>query len=523
MSNYDFSRYPATLALLLILSTCNLNQAHAGPWTTRVIDDFESGSFAPWSPMNWVQTGLPLESCWASRREITVNNTRPIVAELAGSNFDDELEIDFESGPPPDLPDTMQEVLRLEYLFGTTRDLTGGGAYDRIRIRLENVFAVRFRVEIGLKANTYPDVVFRGQGWFGVTAPPRDVDYEFLLSEYFPAINPTYVEAITVTVQTETFNSGGFRVAHIDLAGPVVAGQVENPDGGTPTASIHNATYFEEWSWPDLPGPGPVTAMLNVELVEDDQTAGGEYPGWISWGDDGETDPFVPGNLSHASLAADAINPYPDGRFEFNFRWADEGTGLRMFYPPDPIKILSSTSVVLRVNSHHLNFGSGRETQLIHTVRLDIPEGSPLIFSDVYELYNADDEFSLHFEVVNIDSSVPAGPPVFMMAHTADAGPYDVSTDAPQWTAADGPTLTATPSVTDGRTRIALSQPLAFASTVQVFDLRGRLVRRIALAAGREQVVWSGRDDSGQRLASGVYFARVEGAPSPAEKITLLR
>ncbi len=50
-------------------------------------------------------------------------------------------------------------------------------------------------------------------------------------------------------------------------------------------------------------------------------------------------------------------------------------------------------------------------------------------------------------------------------------------------------------------------------ATVHLFDLRGRLVRRVieerALSPGYHDVRIDGRDDHGQRLASGVYFFRI--------------
>ena len=47
---------------------------------------------------------------------------------------------------------------------------------------------------------------------------------------------------------------------------------------------------------------------------------------------------------------------------------------------------------------------------------------------------------------------------------------------------------------------------------LEVFDLRGRLVRRLVdrvLGAGDHQVVWDGRDDRGGAVASGVYLYRL--------------
>ena len=48
-----------------------------------------------------------------------------------------------------------------------------------------------------------------------------------------------------------------------------------------------------------------------------------------------------------------------------------------------------------------------------------------------------------------------------------------------------------------------------------LFDIGGRRVRTLvngALAAGRHTIAWDGRGQSGEKLAPGVYIARLEGA-----------
>lgn len=50
-------------------------------------------------------------------------------------------------------------------------------------------------------------------------------------------------------------------------------------------------------------------------------------------------------------------------------------------------------------------------------------------------------------------------------------------------------------------------------ATLRVYDVRGRLVRRLLdsyVAAGRKSVSWDGRDDAGRPVASGTYFLRLE-------------
>lgn len=69
--------------------------------------------------------------------------------------------------------------------------------------------------------------------------------------------------------------------------------------------------------------------------------------------------------------------------------------------------------------------------------------------------------------------------------------------------------------------------PAPGAATVRIFDLRGRPVRSLgggAASAGMMETRWDGRDDQGRRVASGVYFARVESAEGAlTKKITVIR
>ncbi len=63
--------------------------------------------------------------------------------------------------------------------------------------------------------------------------------------------------------------------------------------------------------------------------------------------------------------------------------------------------------------------------------------------------------------------------------------------------------------------------------SVRVFDVKGREVRVLAdgtFPSGQFQINWDGRTSTGQRLAPGVYFARVEiGSEAFVQKLTLAR
>ncbi|MCK5832370.1 T9SS type A sorting domain-containing protein [bacterium] len=72
---------------------------------------------------------------------------------------------------------------------------------------------------------------------------------------------------------------------------------------------------------------------------------------------------------------------------------------------------------------------------------------------------------------------------------------------------------------------VSIAAPLA--TSLAIFDITGRPVRDLSAALstdGNSVVVWDGRDSSGARLPSGVYFARAQkGESELVEKIVLIR
>jgi hypothetical protein len=63
--------------------------------------------------------------------------------------------------------------------------------------------------------------------------------------------------------------------------------------------------------------------------------------------------------------------------------------------------------------------------------------------------------------------------------------------------------------------------------TIAVYDVRGALVRTLAsglYAPGRHRVVWDGRNESGARVATGVYFYRMQtNETARTKKMVLIR
>jgi flagellar hook assembly protein FlgD len=74
-------------------------------------------------------------------------------------------------------------------------------------------------------------------------------------------------------------------------------------------------------------------------------------------------------------------------------------------------------------------------------------------------------------------------------------------------------------------TTIRFTVPQAGKVSLALYDVQGRRVRQLvgdSRPAGAHAAQWDGRADDGKRLASGIYFARLESAGLAAtERIVL--
>jgi hypothetical protein len=74
-------------------------------------------------------------------------------------------------------------------------------------------------------------------------------------------------------------------------------------------------------------------------------------------------------------------------------------------------------------------------------------------------------------------------------------------------------------------TAILFVIPQATQVTLKIYDVRGQLVKTLVdrmLADGRHQVIWHGDNASGQQVASGVYFYRMQAGSFSQSKTMLL-
>lgn len=93
--------------------------------------------------------------------------------------------------------------------------------------------------------------------------------------------------------------------------------------------------------------------------------------------------------------------------------------------------------------------------------------------------------------------------------------------------AAAGLALSASPNPFNPMVNLRISLPVSDRATLQVFDLRGRLVRTLwdgPRTGGAETLSWSGVDQAGRSVPSGIYEIRLETARGLAvERVTLVR
>jgi flagellar hook assembly protein FlgD len=83
------------------------------------------------------------------------------------------------------------------------------------------------------------------------------------------------------------------------------------------------------------------------------------------------------------------------------------------------------------------------------------------------------------------------------------------------------------PNPFQGSTEVHFSLATPRAATISIYDVSGRLVRRIVdgtLDAGEHRIRWDGRSSTDEMVPAGVYFVRLEaGALSHTAKIVALR
>ena len=132
------------------------------------------------------------------------------------------------------------------------------------------------------------------------------------------------------------------------------------------------------------------------------------------------------------------------------------------------------------------------------------------------------------FEVGPAKSDKALSPRAYLLNYLLVWLGSDLVSDVDDVPGAGRVTVSAHPNPFNPATTIAFELPRAGEVSLDIFDLQGRLVRRLLdespYAAGSHKQVWDGRDASGRATSSGVYFYRFSAAGQKrVGKLTLLK
>ena len=126
----------------------------------------------------------------------------------------------------------------------------------------------------------------------------------------------------------------------------------------------------------------------------------------------------------------------------------------------------------------------------------------------------SDSQGNSEFEVQLVDADGRAG------AYRHAIGPVDAPEFPAKFHVAE-----AVPNPFNPRTTIELALPTRTAVSAEIFDARGRRVRRLltaTLEAGIQRLEWDGRDDFGAPSSSGSYFLHIQTSSGDATRRLLL-
>lgn len=169
------------------------------------------------------------------------------------------------------------------------------------------------------------------------------------------------------------------------------------------------------------------------------------------------------------------------------------------------------------------NFTAERLATGSVTVRWSLPVEVPLLAGGVFRSLAGAEREQLSsggltggpdFEF--IDTAAPSEPCEYWLRLTDTAGGHSwygpVSVDKADLVVAGLNIESVWPNPAAGSTTIRFSVPRDETARLDVYDVRGRLVRQLRQGAGGQgslETVWDGLDDRGSQVASGTYFLRL--------------
>ena len=238
----------------------------------------------------------------------------------------------------------------------------------------------------------------------------------------------------------------------------------------------------------------------------------------------GPSPPMYSGPMAKVSLDYEDLQPGSSGEVKVmaDLEVPVAGAQLQINYDPD--EILFQTPKLSERSDHFLmeyrDDGKGKLTVLLYNMSNDpIPVGEGNILSLPAMLNpDAEDKFKIELkEVVLADEKaalIPVGDqspsvPIAFELGQNYPNPFNPSTTI----------KFILPSPEDAR--------LTLPTTLRIYNVLGEVVRTLAdepMASGVHQIIWDGKDDEGNQVASGIYFYRLRaGALQDTKKMVLMK
>lgn len=219
---------------------------------------------------------------------------------------------------------------------------------------------------------------------------------------------------------------------------------------------------------------------------------------------------------------------------------AAEEVGLRVFDvgdpdAPAPVAVVDSPAALLRV-AHFRNtlYATARSDGVFVFDLADPAHPRPRGFVEPPLWYSQ--TWTNAFDVAVVDGRVwvaddrqldgiPTQCPVRVDGESGETGSVDHAASRPLIGSRDWHLRGIAPNPSSGVVTLNLTAARTTAVEVTVYDVAGRMVRRLgsgALPSGESSMTWDGRDVTGCRVAPGVYFIQLRGAAATERRKVVL-
>jgi hypothetical protein len=481
-----------------------------------VIDSFESGPVSMTITTNGVESTVQNPNpahCIATQRATLLHWEGPLGSQMSATlaplqSIDDSIVLTLNGPGGGDLI--------LEYNGGPW-DLTQVGSNNRISVG----------VDIAPDTETYFAIlhvlVRDDEGDSDILDATVSVtgNYQFPFSAFDSGVNFQAVEEITLIVSpslAQTFkvrniaatNGAAFTLRY-DVWQPLTLVAC-GPARGGPNALA--------WNWGIVPSNPQIVAgsQLLVTGVGGQNCTNVTFQASDSGGGAGQL-----GDMAHVTVDW-AGSTFDNASFEMRYA-TDPGAPFVATLLGDPVVDFWDTGFVIRHEVHAGDVPNAPDGTATQELVVTPYPGQELYFDYVEAIPLPLEEggYSLSFGVTGAEFD-PALPLLEMYATGSYADDAGVTSIVPATQdESDRATLQCHPTVSRTVSALALDRPTSAPSSIDIFDVAGRRVRRLPLGGGETSVAWDGRATSGRVVSAGVYLARWSSATGETATARVVR